>query len=87
MLRITRVQNNRTIDLKLEGKLLADWTGEVQGQLPHDKAALGEVRLDLMHVTFADAAGIALLRDLMKNGATIGACSSFVAELLNARKS
>ena len=34
-------------------------------------------------VTYADAAGTQLLRDLMREGIDIAACSSFLAELLH----
>jgi hypothetical protein len=40
-------------------------------------------RLDLTAVTYVDAAGIQLLRDLMAEGVKIAACSSFVGELLH----
>jgi hypothetical protein len=41
------------------------------------------LRLDLAAVTFADAAGLALLNDLKSQGVGIAVCSAFVAELLN----
>src|SRR5262249_22119178 len=41
------------------------------------------LRLDLAAVTYADAAGLQLLRDLMAEGVGIAACSSFVGELLH----
>jgi hypothetical protein len=39
-------------------------------------------RLDLAAVTYVDAAGVELLRDLIAEGVEIAACSSFVHELL-----
>jgi len=41
------------------------------------------LRLDLADVTYVDAAGIQTLRDLMREGIDIAACSSFVGELLH----
>ena len=40
------------------------------------------LHLNLSAVTFIDSAGINLLGDLIRRGATISACSGFVAELL-----
>ena len=39
--------------------------------------------LDLAAVTYVDAAGLQLLRDLVAEGVEIAACSSFVGELLH----
>ena len=42
----------------------------------------GRLLLDLAAVTYADAAGAELLRELLAEGAEVGACSGFVGELL-----
>jgi hypothetical protein len=39
----------------------------------------------LADVTYADAAGVQMLRDLMREGIEIAACSNFLAELLHLR--
>jgi hypothetical protein len=39
--------------------------------------------LDLVAVTYVDAAGVQSLRDLMAEGVEIAACSNFVGELLH----
>jgi ABC-type transporter Mla MlaB component len=80
MLRITRVTTNGATVLKLEGKLLAPWTGELLDQC---NGAGEQVALDLSRVSFVDGAGVALLNELRGRGATIVACSGFVAELLH----
>lgn len=80
MLKITRVQGDTSITLRLEGKLLAAWTDELRlvcAQIPPN-----QIHLDLTHVNFADAAGIELIRQLLKQRATIKSCSGFIAELL-----
>jgi ABC-type transporter Mla MlaB component len=85
MLRITRttIDGGATL-LKLEGKLLAPWAGEVLEQC---NGSGGRVRLDLAQVSYVDGAGVALLNELRARGATIVACSGFVAELLHAEMS
>ena len=45
--------------------------------------SLKELSLDLSKVTFVDAAGVELLRQLLKRGVTLAACSGLVAELLH----
>jgi ABC-type transporter Mla MlaB component len=83
MLRITRLVGNDSVDtLKLEGKLQGPWVNEV-----HDACALSVAHasctcLDLSGLTFADGEGAALLRELIRSGAQVVGCSSFIAELL-----
>ncbi len=84
MLRITETPNG---DLgktyRLEGKLLAPWLGEVLNVCVPPAVNPGLVRLDLASVTYVDAAGIKLLRELMQQGICVTACSAFIAELLH----
>ena len=82
MLKITRLSHKgRGLTIKLEGEIVGAWVGAVRdacavrGRRPR--------RLDLAAVTYVDAAGVQLLRDLMAEGVEIAACSSFVGELLN----
>ena len=83
MLKITRVAHKgRGLTIKLEGEILGPW-GEsvraacaIRGRRPRPR------RLDLAAITYVDAAGVELLRDLMAEGVKIAACSSFVRELL-----
>jgi len=83
MLRITRTIENRNVLLKLEGKLLAAWVGEVLEQIPGDVGLHHQLNLDLAQVSFIDAAGQALLRGLISRGANLAGCSSYLSELLN----
>jgi anti-anti-sigma regulatory factor len=82
VLRITRLsQKGRGLTIKLEGEIVGAWVGAardgcaIRGRRPR--------RLDLAAVTYVDAAGIQLLRNLMAEGVEIAACSSFVGELLH----
>jgi ABC-type transporter Mla MlaB component len=83
MLRITRLVGNDSVDtLKLEGKLQGPWVNEA-----HDAYALSVAHasctcLDLSGLTFADGKGAALLRELIRSGAQVVGCSSYIAELL-----
>jgi hypothetical protein len=82
MLRITCAPHNESHpSVKLEGKLLEAWVTQVDDLFPpSDIAPLP--RLDLADVTFVDAAGVALLRQLLHRGVQLNPCSPYVAELL-----
>ena len=84
MLKITRLsRKGRGPTIKLEGEILGPW-GEsvraacaIRGRRPRPR------RLDLAAVTYVDAAGVQLLRDLVGEGIEIAACSNFLTELLH----
>jgi hypothetical protein len=85
MLRIWIAPTDGGVIVRLEGRLLSAWRDELLDAC--DRAAHGgaQVRLDLHSLTYADADGIELLRTLIdERGVALGACSRFVAELLNA---
>jgi anti-anti-sigma regulatory factor len=67
--------------VKLEGQILEPWVSAVREACT--KRRRRSLCLDLAHVTYVDAAGVQLLRDLKREGIEIAACSSFVAELLH----
>jgi hypothetical protein len=71
------------LTIKLEGAILAPWVGAVREACTQRGRRPGRLHLDLAAVTYADAAGTQLLRDLMREGIKIAACSSFLAELLH----
>jgi anti-anti-sigma regulatory factor len=82
VLKITRLSpKGRGLTIKLEGEILDPWVGSVRDAF----AARGRRPrcLDLAAVTYVDAAGVQLLRDLMAEGVEIAACSSFVRALLH----
>ena len=84
MLKITRLSHKgRRLTIKLEGEILGPWVGAVRDACTHRGRRSKRLRLDLADVTYVDAAGVQLLRDLMREGIEIAACSSFVGELLH----
>jgi hypothetical protein len=83
VLKITRLSQERGWStIKLEGEILAPWVGAARDACTQRGRPCRRLRLDLAAVSYADAAGAQLLRDLMREGIEIAACSSFLAELL-----
>ena len=84
MLKITQINGpDKTLTFKLEGKLLAPWVAEVVNVCTPGAGWSGRTNLDLSGLTFVDQAGAKLLKDLIRGGLTVCACSGFVAELLH----
>jgi ABC-type transporter Mla MlaB component len=82
MLRITRDKTNGLTTLRLEGKLAGPWVQALRHEAQGPDAA-DRIQLDLSQIGFVDAEGVDLLRDLIREGAQIGNCSTFVQKLLN----
>ncbi len=83
MLRLTRIGEAHLAQrIKLEGKLLGPWVEEVRQACLGCTVSFRRTSLDLSTVTFVDAAGERLLRDLIGQGIKVSACSAYVAELL-----
>ena len=76
-------QKGRGLTLKLEGELLELWVDSVRDACAARGRGPRRLRLDLAAVSYVDAAGVQLLRDLLAKGAEIAACSSFVGELID----
>jgi hypothetical protein len=84
VLKITRLSHTgRRLTLKLEGEIVGPWVDAVRDACTKRGRRSGRVRLDLAAVTYADTAGVQLLRDLVGEGIEIAARSSFLAELLH----
>ena len=84
MLKITRLpRHGRVQTIKLEGELLEPWVGAVRDACTTPDRRSRYLRLDLAAVNYVDGAGVHLLRDLIREGVEIAACSSFVGELLH----
>jgi len=84
MLMITRSEEtDLTRTIKLEGKLLGSWIGELESACHESLAAPERVCLDLCDLTFVDAAGARFLAKLIRDGAKLVACSGFVAEMIH----
>ncbi len=83
MLKISQVETaNHSVTLKLEGRVVGPWVGEMQKVcelvLVEERALI----LDLADVLFADASGISALSSLKSRGVSVMACSPFVEEQL-----
>lgn len=81
MLRITKPSpiSGRTT-IVIEGRLVGPWVEELRRA-----AAGGIAALDLAGVTWADDAGVALLRALRAGGTDLARCSGFLAALIAER--
>ena len=85
MLKITEIGwNDSGRTFKLEGKLLGPWVDELRNVCTQPLERFEQVGLDLAAVTFVNAVGAELLRELIRQGIIITQCSAFVAELLHA---
>ena len=84
VLKITRLSHKaRALTIKLEGEILGPWLGDVRDACTKRGRRSRRLLLDLAAVTYADAAGVQLLRDLMHAGIEIAGCSSFVSDMLH----
>jgi hypothetical protein len=85
VLKITEIaRNDSGRTFKLEGKLLGPWVDELRNVCTQPFDRLEQVGLDLAAVTFVNAEGTELLRELIRQGIIITQCSAFIAELLHA---
>jgi len=83
VLRITTIQNDgSSAVLKLEGKLLEPWIGELHEACRRTCERTASATLDLAGLSFVDAPGTIALRDLRRRGVKLTGCSPLVAELL-----
>jgi anti-anti-sigma regulatory factor len=84
VLKITEVsRSDSAITFKLEGKVLAPWVDELRRICTEPPDSSRQIYLDLGAVTFLDAAGVKLMRELIRQGIAITQCSGFIAELLH----
>jgi hypothetical protein len=84
VLKITEIgRNDSGRTFKLEGKLLGPWVDELRNVCTQPLDRAEQVGLDLAAVTFVNAAGAKLLRELIRRGIIVTRCSAFVAELLH----
>jgi RNA polymerase sigma-70 factor, ECF subfamily len=85
VLRVTTLQNDTLVELRVEGELTETTTHEVE-QLSRSHLGAGrKVVLQLAGATFADRTGVALLRNLQKEGVMLTECSGFFSELLHGK--
>lgn len=81
MLKITTKPDVTGDLVKLEGAIREAWLDEVR-RVMGVECGQQKRRLDLSDVTFADASGIALLRELIDQGCEVEASSGFIAAAL-----
>ena len=84
MLRITVVESSRiAVTLRLEGRLTGPWVEELRMACDvHSSPDDVQLSLELADISFADAAGIALLRELRSRGVGLIRATPFLAEQL-----
>jgi anti-anti-sigma regulatory factor len=87
VLRITRTNPGEApAILKLEGRLTGPWVAELERVVALSTSPGTRVVLRMEAVTYADTAGAALLKRLVRRTVDVGPVSSFVGALLE-RKS
>jgi ABC-type transporter Mla MlaB component len=85
MLRISTKTTARQITLTLEGQITGRWLEELQRECDRavmDAAPERRVVLDVAGVSWIDAAGVALVRDLLERRVAVANCSLYLTELL-----
>jgi hypothetical protein len=84
VLKITQLsRKGQTLTIKLEGEILEPWVSMVREACTPRGRRSRRPLLDLSAVSYVDAPGAQLLRDLRREGIQIAACSSFIRELLD----
>lgn len=84
MLRITVVESNaRAVTLRVEGRVTGPWVEALRTScsLHTDRDPI-QLHLELEDVSFADAAGIAYLKELQGEGVGLYHVSPFLTELI-----
>lgn len=83
MLKISQTgKANHSVTLKLEGRVVGPWVGELRQVCELIKSEHRKLKLDLAEVSFADADGVVTLANLKSRGVTFANCSPFVEEQL-----
>jgi hypothetical protein len=84
MLRITVVESsNIAVTLRVEGRITGPWVEELRTACSlHTSPDDVQLSLELADISFADAGGIALLRELRNRGVGLIRTTPFVAEQL-----
>jgi hypothetical protein len=72
--------------LKLEGQLRQPWLEELRDACGAGRMPPSRLSFDLAALSFIDTASVHWLDALIRQGATVTACSPFVAEMLKTRQ-
>ena len=83
MLRITVVESNAcAVTLRVEGRIAGPWVEELRTTCNvHTRPDPVQLYLELEDVSFADAAGVACLKELREQGVGLYQVSPFLREL------
>ena len=85
MLRVTVVESSRSaIILRVEGRLTGSWVEELRRACDLQTPDEVQLSLELADVSFADASGIVLLKELRSRGVGLIRTTPFMAEQLKA---
>jgi ABC-type transporter Mla MlaB component len=84
MLRVTVVESSRSaVTLRVEGRITGSFVEELRRACDaHSFADEVQLSLDLADVSFADAGGIVLLRELRSRGVSLMRANTFMVEQL-----
>lgn len=83
MLRISIINDSKeTIQLRVEGSLVGPWVDELRRQSDEASSQAATVTIDLEKLRFADATGVALLRELAGKRIAHFNCSPFISQQL-----
>jgi len=87
MIRITPKHNlDQEIALRVEGRLAGDHVALFEREVRKALENADVVRLDISHVSYADAAGVAAMQRLPENRVIVDRCSLVMSEWLNAER-
>jgi hypothetical protein len=83
MLKISQSgKGNHSITLKLEGRIVGPWVGELRRVCEMLLTEGRALKLDLTDMTYADADGVTALTGFKTRGVALKNCSPFVDEQL-----
>ena len=84
MLRVTVVESSRiAVTLRAEGRLTGPWVEELRTACDvHSSPDEVQLCLELGDISFADAAGVELLKELRNRGVSLVRTTPFLAEQL-----
>ena len=81
MLKISQTGTpNHSVTLKLEGRVVGPWVGELRRICEPLLAENRVLKLDLAEVSYVDAEGIAALNNFKSRGVKLKHCSPFVEQ-------
>ena len=84
MIRIsTTTETPNVITIRIEGRLVGEWTDFARGELDRTAQLGQEIRLDLAELRYADAGGVGFIHELHDAGVDIMRASGFISELLH----